>query len=156
MYTPSLCSYGRSGPDRNSSFASKLGAIATAAIVATLVAVLAPGFVPAVSARTSTTVNLSVTAPPGSREALDPPLTDKATIGHRRADDGVKRVEECAQNWPYNVPDCLRDERQPDGRARTVRLITLDHMPPTNETNVRSTIGPRSTGGESQSRTAVS
>jgi hypothetical protein len=99
-------------PDRDFSPAKKLGAIAAAAIVATLSVILAPGFASAVSARTPPTINASAAMPHWSREA----------------DDGGRRGEGCAQNWPYYARGCLRDERQPDGRARAVRLIPLDHL----------------------------
>jgi hypothetical protein len=130
MRTLSICSYGRLPmfwPGGDFSPARKLGATAAAAVVATLALTLALGFAPAVSARTSPTLNPSTATPPGSRGLVVPPLTNKAAMGPKTADDGGQR-DECAQNWPYYARGCLRDERQPDGRARRVRLIALDRM----------------------------
>jgi hypothetical protein len=33
----------------------------------------------------------------------------------------------CAQGWPYYEPSCLHDSRQPNGKARVVRVIPADH-----------------------------
>jgi hypothetical protein len=36
----------------------------------------------------------------------------------------------CAeQTWPYYERQCLRDARQPGGRARVVRIVSTDRLP---------------------------
>lgn len=36
----------------------------------------------------------------------------------------------CAQQeWPYYETSCLRDARNPGGRARPVRVISIDRLP---------------------------
>jgi hypothetical protein len=82
-----------------------LSAIAAAALGALVVMVL-PGFSPAVEAGTS--------APIATTDRLDyhPLGTD------------------CSQQaWPYYGANCLRDRAQAAGQARTVRLVSTDHLP---------------------------
>ena len=72
--------------------------------------------------------NPSTATPPGSRGLVVPPLTNKAAMGPKTADDGGQR-DECAQRLAIlRARGCLRDGRQPDGRARRVRFIALDRM----------------------------
>jgi len=33
----------------------------------------------------------------------------------------------CTQGWPYYEPSCLHDNRQPNGKARVVRVIPANH-----------------------------
>jgi hypothetical protein len=82
-----------------------LSAIAAAALGAAVVMAL-PGFSPAVEAGTS--------APMAKTDRLDyRPLGRECT----------------EQAWPYYGVNCLRDRTQADGQARTVRLVTTDHLP---------------------------
>jgi hypothetical protein len=32
-----------------------------------------------------------------------------------------------SQGWPYYDPSCLHDSRRPDGKARAVRVVTVNH-----------------------------
>lgn len=36
------------------------------------------------------------------------------------------RKAACAESWPYYEPQCLRDDRQPGGRARIVRIVSIE------------------------------
>jgi hypothetical protein len=82
-----------------------LSAIAAAALGAAVVVAL-PGFSPAVEAGTS--------APMIKTDRLD-----YRPIG-----------SECTQRaWPYYGTNCLLDRTQVAGQARTVRLVTTDHLP---------------------------
>ena len=82
-----------------------VSAIAAAALGALVVMVM-PGFSPAVEAGTS--------APIAKTDRLDyrPLGTD------------------CSQQaWPYYGVNCLRDRTQAASQARTVRLVSTDHLP---------------------------
>jgi hypothetical protein len=38
-------------------------------------------------------------------------------------------VDTCTQQaWPYYQANCLRDRNQPNGQARTVRVVTTDRV----------------------------
>jgi hypothetical protein len=81
-----------------------LSAVAAAAFGAAMVLAL-PGFSPEVEARTP--------APVVKSDRLDiAPAAPSCT----------------QQAWPYYQASCLRDRNQPNGQARTVRLITTDRV----------------------------
>jgi hypothetical protein len=42
----------------------------------------------------------------------------------------ARPVSDCSQReWPYYETGCLRDTKYPDGRARAVRMISIDRLP---------------------------
>ena len=75
-----------------------------ALVAAYLLVTLIPGLAPEVSARTADKIIATRLA-----TAENPTLTA------------------CTESWPYYQPECLRDDRQPDGRARAVRIISAEH-----------------------------
>ncbi len=82
-----------------------LYAIAAAAIVAACLVLI-----PILSAQ----VQASVPAPGGKADRADArPLADACS----------------QQAWPYYEAGCLRDARNPFGRAREVRFVSLHSMP---------------------------
>jgi hypothetical protein len=86
-----------------------LSAIAAAALGA-LVLMVMPGFSPAVEAGTSA----PIVAPIAKADRLD---------NHPLGTD-------CSQQaWPYFGANCLHDRSPTAGQARTVRLVSIDHLP---------------------------
>jgi hypothetical protein len=65
--------------------------------------------------------------PPASTEViLDVPQT--AANEHRLTNRPLGRS--CAeQTWPYYKSRCLRDARQPGGRASAIRIVSADRPP---------------------------
>lgn len=45
-----------------------------------------------------------------------------------RADTRPLAVDCSQRAWPYFETDCLRDTRNPQGQARQVRFVTVDHL----------------------------
>jgi len=81
------------------------------AIAAIVAAAVSAGFivsgVPEVAAGTSSTAQSS-----------------QAIIG--AANDNRTGDRACLQSWPYYEQSCLRDARRSDGKARVVRVISID------------------------------
>jgi len=73
-----------------------LGAVIAAAVCAAMMVALIPPPEAAVAART--------------------PLTPPST-------DADLRKPVCTQSWPYYEQSCLSDARQPNGNARSVRVV---------------------------------
>lgn len=36
----------------------------------------------------------------------------------------------CTESWPFYEASCLRDDRQPEGKARAVRIVSADRLAP--------------------------
>jgi hypothetical protein len=81
-----------------------LSAFAAAALGAALVLAL-PGFSPEVEARTP------------------PPVVKADRLDLRPTGQACTQ-----QAWPYYEATCLRDRNQPQGQARTVRVVTTDRI----------------------------
>jgi hypothetical protein len=42
----------------------------------------------------------------------------------------ARPASDCSQReWPYYETSCLRDAKYPDGKARAVRVISIDRLP---------------------------
>lgn len=87
----------------------RASAIMAAAASAALIVVLIPGFAPQVAAHAS-----------------QPAFTERAPTAVAPRAAGHERKIVCRESWPYYEPACLRDDRQPDGRARVVRVISIE------------------------------
>jgi hypothetical protein len=87
----------------------RASAIMAAAACAALIVVLMPGFAPQVAAH-----------------AAQPAFTQPAATAAHPPAAGHGRKIACRESWPYYEPACLRDNRQPDGRARVVRVISIE------------------------------
>ncbi|MGC1444269.1 MAG: hypothetical protein WA837_02300 [Xanthobacteraceae bacterium] len=55
------------------------------------------------------------------------PDTAAASTTDNEANSGAKTAT-CLQTWPYYERSCLRDARQRDGDARTVRVIAINEQ----------------------------
>jgi len=68
-----------------------------------------------------------VTLIPGVAPQVAARTAEKTTIaqlGMSQAAQGRKVA--CVESWPYYEPNCLHDGRQPNGRARIVRIISTE------------------------------
>lgn len=91
----------------------KISAILASAACAYLLVTLVPGFTPEVAAR-----------------AAPQPALPQAATGHDTTAAALHRKPACVETWPYYEPECLRDDRQPDGRARIVRIVSTERTAP--------------------------
>ncbi len=94
-------------------------AIIAAALCASFIVVFAPGFAPEVAAGAA---NLR------SSPALNAQQANAGQAGAAPRLRGGQRHGEtaCAESWPYYEVSCIRDDRQPDGRARAVRIVSIE------------------------------
>lgn len=84
----------------------KISAIAAAALCALLLVAIISGFAPPVAAHAAQTA-----------EQMDARTAGTAAPVGRPA---------CVEVWPYYEPACLHDARQPGGRARVVRVVSIE------------------------------
>ena len=95
----------------------KTTAIVAAAICASLAVIFIPGFTAEVAA--------SAAGPtPAARILAAFAVVDAASVPAHSGSADRKIV--CAQSWPYYEASCLQDDRQPDGKARVVRIVSID------------------------------
>jgi hypothetical protein len=87
----------------------KLLAIMTSAVCAYAVVALVPGFVPPVAAH-----------------AAQKPAVEQAAIAQIPVMAAASGRPACMETWPYYEAACLHDARQPDGRARVVRVVSIE------------------------------
>jgi len=59
---------------------------------------------------------------------MDAGVESSTDAALRAGVDGSERKIACLQNWPYYEQGCLRDSRQPDGKAKAVRIIAIDRL----------------------------
>jgi len=85
-----------------------LAALAVAAVAAALIA----GVVPEVAS--------------GSSPSAEPPAAGVVKTAPVGLIWDVWQTLACADSCPYYEQDCLYDARQPDGKARVVRVISVD------------------------------
>jgi hypothetical protein len=86
----------------------KMSAVLASAASAFLVVTVISGFAPSVAAHAAQS---PATAPGRAQDAIT------VTAFARPA---------CRESWPYYEPTCLHDARQPDGRARVVRVVSIE------------------------------
>jgi len=91
----------------------KATAIIAAAACATIVVIVVPALSPAMTASAATN-NASIHSGLNA-DSVPGPQTSRSA---------------CADNWPYYDAACLHDSRRPDGRARAVRIVSTDRLPP--------------------------
>jgi hypothetical protein len=77
--------------------------------------------------------------PPGAALAA---ITPQASVDGNRAITAEARLADirrpaCRLHWPYYERVCLSDIRQPNGKARAVRLITAATWPARHSAHVR-------------------
>ena len=66
-----------------------------------------------IAAAVCAAVMVALIPPPEAAVAARTPLSTDADL----------RKPVCTQSWPYYEQSCLSDARQPDGNARSVRLV---------------------------------
>ena len=92
-------------------------AIAAAAVCAGAIVGFIPAPAPAIAAGTPQAVQSQGLI---SSESNKPAVVAAAHVPEIRKAG-------CTQGWPYYDPSCLHDGRRPDGKARAVRVVTVNH-----------------------------
>lgn len=87
----------------------KLSAIMASAACAYVVVALVPGLVPPVAAH-----------------AAQKPALEQTAVAQTAVEAAAVGRPACTESWPYYEPACLHDARQPDGRARVVRMVSIE------------------------------
>lgn len=117
----------------------KLVAIIAAAVCAGFVVAFVPGFAPEVAAGAAEYAGHVVPTPrtaakpiemwAPSAAGIQMAVTQMAVAENlRRANQDAKTS--CTGTWPYYESSCLRDERQPNGSVRIVRVISPQRPTP--------------------------
>ena len=87
----------------------KMSAIIAAAACAAAIVTFMPGFAPPVAAR-----------------AAQPPATDQMAVTQDQGRAAAVGRPACVETWPFYERACLYDPRQPGGRARAVRIVSIE------------------------------
>jgi hypothetical protein len=87
----------------------KMSAIVAAAACADAIVTFMPGF-----------------APPVAAHAAQPPAIDQMAVTKDQGSAAAVSRPACVEVWPYYERACLYDARQPDGRARAVRVVSIE------------------------------
>lgn len=90
----------------------KISAVLASAGCAFLLVTAIPGLAPSVAAHAAPT-------PAVEQAGTQNPLKAAAPGGPA-----------CREIWPYYEPACLHDARQPGGRARVVRVVSIERTTP--------------------------
>jgi hypothetical protein len=92
----------------------KISAIIASAGCAAVFVVSVPGFAPSVAAH--------AVQPP----AVTQTMSAQTVAVQAPVSAATLRRPSCTESWPYYEPACLYDARQPDGRARIVRIVSVE------------------------------